>query len=1376
MVKAFNLLCWAVLLVALSCGAFAQNVPELLYYKFNETGGTATQNFANPGVGTNPAPVTGLTMGGTGQFGAALNGTGVASNFVNTGWNTALGTGSWTVSMWLNNLPSNTTLYYLWGDNTAGSFRSFLGGAAGAGATTLRVTGLADCIVTGVAPGPTVVTYVYDQPANQVRAYKNGVLATTATPTAALNINGTAPFRVGAYSTSIGLPAAGLMDEFRMYNRALSATEIAATWNQSLPLGTPGWTAQTSGITTALYSVKAVNSQIVWTAGAGGKVLLTTNGGTAWTNVGGGNIGTMDLYNVAATSATTAFVTGTPSTTSYIFRTTNGGTSWDTVYTQAGGFINAIHMFDATNGIAQGDPVGGKWTIVRTTNGGTSWARIATEPTQVGTEAGSNNGLAAVGTTHIWFTSNSSPPKVYKTTDGGATWNSGTLPGTATFTAGLAFLGTQYGIAGGNNGNAARTTDGGATWSSVTVGTSGAIYGMAGAGTIDFWATRGTTIQTSSNLGANWRQDFSDATAGTFEHVSFVTTGNIANGWAVTSSGKIYTYFNPVNAHDLGVTSISRLTAASRPASNPPPATDASAQAQEVDGYTGPAIVSDEAPDAPSSGLIIEPLKHTSFDLADTVRFRAIVKNFGTLPESTYQVAWAVNGVGQTPVSNTRPIASGANDTLAFQWNLAVNGVHTVRAWTVLATESNRANDTASLTFNVGLVPGDTLYTFIVPNQIILGVNRMGPSNKMVFTSGGQSSAVTTDNKWIVTTLNGAILDTTHPQVNNTTGQGFGFRDLAWDGTWLLTSDDVRLRRIDTTTFTEIATPITGPGTLQRGVAWEMTNRIWKANFTTDPIVKFDTTGATIKSIGVPTVAPYGLAFDKWTSPNRGYLWYAQPSTTGGPSRLSKVDTATGAILQTFDYGTTFGISGGLDIFVGHPAYPGRVIAALGTQNFPNSRCMIINLGPDSSVTGPPPTEARADHNTTAMRVTVTNEGNVGSLNAFVGTGPGNGFMFNPVSSAGQRLFEGAIMLGLDTLRVSDAARNNASPEVFDADFKYLSNLDSSASAGIRKVITTSYTDSLAENPFRVRVNQRTVSYDTAGLNSTLFMELDLTNTSATAWTSLLAGGFFDWDVNPANAQDRGSVIVDSTNTIPGVNSGNPFPFDMMELHQSASPNTWIGVVPLHQNRFKGRRIAISSTEVYPPHMSNTDKYNYMSANRATNPNGDGGSGVDHAQVFGFGPYTVAASGTKRIGFALVAGTSLQNFIDNARAAQRAWVQRLGNTFTIITGVDNDPSAGIPETFALDQNYPNPFNPTTTLRYALPEAARVNLSIFNVLGQRVATLASEVQSAGYYNATWSGRNDAGVQVASGVYFYRIEAAPTSGTAPFVSLKKMVLIK
>ncbi len=106
--------------------------------------------------------------------------------------------------------------------------------------------------------------------------------------------------------------------------------------------------------------------------------------------------------------------------------------------------------------------------------------------------------------------------------------------------------------------------------------------------------------------------------------------------------------------------------------------------------------------------------------------------------------------------------------------------------------------------------------------------------------------------------------------------------------------------------------------------------------------------------------------------------------------------------------------------------------------------------------------------------------------------------------------------------------------------------------------------------------------------------------------------------------------------------------------------------------------------------------------------------------------------------------------------------------------VDNGDN-GIPEEFALDQNYPNPFNPVTNIEYAIAEQADVTVKIFNILGHEVATLANETHDAGYFSVEWNGRNNAGSQVSSGVYFYQLEAHGISGQT-FKSLKKMVLMK
>ena len=94
-----------------------------------------------------------------------------------------------------------------------------------------------------------------------------------------------------------------------------------------------------------------------------------------------------------------------------------------------------------------------------------------------------------------------------------------------------------------------------------------------------------------------------------------------------------------------------------------------------------------------------------------------------------------------------------------------------------------------------------------------------------------------------------------------------------------------------------------------------------------------------------------------------------------------------------------------------------------------------------------------------------------------------------------------------------------------------------------------------------------------------------------------------------------------------------------------------------------------------------------------------------------------------------------------------------------------------PEVFALANNYPNPFNPATTIKYALPQAADVVLTVYNVLGQPVRTLVAENQTAGRYVVEWDATNDSGHRLSSGMYFYRLQAGED-----FRDIKKMLLLK
>ena len=94
----------------------------------------------------------------------------------------------------------------------------------------------------------------------------------------------------------------------------------------------------------------------------------------------------------------------------------------------------------------------------------------------------------------------------------------------------------------------------------------------------------------------------------------------------------------------------------------------------------------------------------------------------------------------------------------------------------------------------------------------------------------------------------------------------------------------------------------------------------------------------------------------------------------------------------------------------------------------------------------------------------------------------------------------------------------------------------------------------------------------------------------------------------------------------------------------------------------------------------------------------------------------------------------------------------------------------LPESFVLLQNYPNPFNPTTSIEFMISKPSQVKIEIFNILGERVATLVDQRLGAGHKLVEWDGKDNQGGEVSTGIYFYRLRAGD------FTQTKKMVVLK
>lgn len=125
------------------------------------------------------------------------------------------------------------------------------------------------------------------------------------------------------------------------------------------------------------------------------------------------------------------------------------------------------------------------------------------------------------------------------------------------------------------------------------------------------------------------------------------------------------------------------------------------------------------------------------------------------------------------------------------------------------------------------------------------------------------------------------------------------------------------------------------------------------------------------------------------------------------------------------------------------------------------------------------------------------------------------------------------------------------------------------------------------------------------------------------------------------------------------------------------------------------------------------------------------------------------------------------NANQKAYAAWWMWARLAG--WQPVTGITEEEQK--PGEYVVSQNYPNPFNPSTTILYTVPSTEYIVLRIYDILGREVSTLVNEHKPAGTYTIQWDGKNSAGQQVGSGIYFYQLKSE--SG---FIQTNKMLLLK
>jgi hypothetical protein len=209
-------------------------IGDILNYSFEGPGTTVANNATAAPAGAENAILQGaLTQGSPGIVGfGSLIGSGGSSNtdFLNTQWTTNL-SGSWTISFKTANIQPSTFLFYVFGDNTANNFRCFTNGVAGANNWLLRGNSINDVLIPGGATlEPHTITIVYSETEGNIKAYLDGELVNTVAQSP-FSLVGTAPFKVGGYSSSNSFRENALLDEFKIFSTDLNPSQIVTLVN-----------------------------------------------------------------------------------------------------------------------------------------------------------------------------------------------------------------------------------------------------------------------------------------------------------------------------------------------------------------------------------------------------------------------------------------------------------------------------------------------------------------------------------------------------------------------------------------------------------------------------------------------------------------------------------------------------------------------------------------------------------------------------------------------------------------------------------------------------------------------------------------------------------------------------------------------------------------------------------------------------------------------------------------------------------------------------------------------------------------------------------------------------------------------------------------
>ena len=374
-----------------------------------------------------------------------------------------------------------------------------------------------------------------------------------------------------------------------------------------------------------------------------------------------------------------------------------------------------------------------------------------------------------------------------------------------------------------------------------------------------------------------------------------------------------------------------------------------------------------------------------------------------------------------------------------------------------------------------------------------------------------------------------------------------------------------------------------------------------------------------------------------------------------------------------------------------------------------------------------------AEHETAALRVSVTGEGNIG-YTEFQGDLNAQGVGFRPLDRNGNErdpMFEGGLLIARSAERVSDTIRGRDG-RTQEEDFI----LESGESLEFFDPgdLTSQYsrvvlTDVVNWYEVGVRVLQEGFTDNSSENEDFIILKYSVTNRLEQSLDDVYVGLFFDWDVT------LGDPATDVARYSSGEHTG---------WVTDNSGSLLVGTLLLTDKDKLNYQAISNPAEIYEDYLE-SEKWAHMSGGITQETLGPD----DVSQMTSVGPLSIGAEETIVAAFAIIAGTSEADYLANVRSAQALWDNVINAPVIAVESPD------IPQLVELKAVYPNPASGPVTIEFATPVGSVVELDVIDILGRKMKTVYSGHASTGLHRVQWDPRNSAGSPLSRGAYLLRL---------------------